>query len=129
MISSVLALFGASSRGQVEKAYYCTELTHLFEQLGEPPQDSQGLFFAIQSLLYGQPVIYFRVLEEGVSVDDYLFGLTMLRDPNWPLRDIRALFLPGVGSKEILEEGVKLCSDRHSLLLMSETDFYDFLTN
>lgn len=128
MASSVIALFGGAEKGAFETAYYCTGLEELFEQLGQPPEESFGLFFAVQSLLYGQPLIYFRVRQEGVTTNDYLFGLHMLQDPYFPIKEIDALFLPGVGSEEILDEGCKLCRARQSRLIVKECDFYDFLT-
>src|SRR5690242_16921748 len=110
---SVIALFGAAGRGELETAYYCKNLPQLFEHLGEPPEETKGLYFAVQSILYGHPLVYFRVRDEGHSVDDYLYGLALLKNPNYPLRDIQALFLPGVGSKELLDEAVKLSQIRH----------------
>ena len=51
MSDSFLALFGSAERGQLDTAYYCTELEQLFDLFGEPPKDTKGLFFAIQVIL------------------------------------------------------------------------------
>ncbi len=125
----VIALFGGAERGLLETAYYCDSLHTLFELLGEPPEDSQGLFFAVQTILYGNPLVYFRVREEGVSLSDYLLGLEMLSAPDFPIKDIRALFLPGVGSKSVVDEGLKVCRLRRSFFIVNENDFYDLLTD
>lgn len=128
MSTSVIALFGEAERGALEKAYYCKNLRELFEYLGEPPDETHGLFFAIQTLLFGRQVIYFRVREEGISVPDYQFGLHLLRDMNPALIRMQALFLPGCGSSELLDEGLLLCKEQRSLLIVREVDFYDYMT-
>lgn len=123
----VIALFGEAEKGHIETAYFCKNLEQLFELLGQPPEDTRGLFFAVQTLLYGKPLIYFRVREEGISIDDYLSGLHLLWEDAYSIIRLQALFLPGVGSKQLIEEGSKLCQARKSLLLMSEHDFFDYL--
>jgi hypothetical protein len=128
MTEPVVALFGAAQKGELKTAYYCKDVLQLFEHFGEPPEESEGLFFAIQALLYGKQLVYFRVREEGESVEDYLYGLDFLRDLHHPLIAIKALFLPGVASKELLEVSCKLCLSHQSLLIMNDRDFYDFLT-
>jgi len=129
MIASVIALFGEAEKGHLDTAYYCKNLEQLFEYLGEPPQDAKGLFFAIQSLLHGKPLVYFRVEEEGVSMRDYVYGMRLLKDPDFPIGPLNALYLPGVGSQELLEEGFSVCRQQKSLLIMDEADFYDYLTD
>src|SRR5438552_55416 len=127
MHTPVIALFGEAEKGQLEMAHYCRDLEQLFELLGEPPKETLGLFFAIQSLLYGQPLLYFRVREEGVSLKDYEYGLHLLHDDSFEPFHLQALFLPGVGSKDLIEEGWKLCKARRSVLIMNEKDLYDYL--
>lgn len=129
MTASVIALFGESQKGELETAYYCQSLGDLFESLGEPPSDTHGLFFAVQSLLFGQEVIYFRVREEGISLDDYQSGLSRLQRFSTSIIRLKALFLPGVGSREILDEGFTLCRKQKSLLIVREADFYDYMTD
>ena len=129
MIPSVIALFGEAQKGELETAYYCEDLEHLFEFLGEPPQETQGLYFAVQSLLYGRPCLYFRVQEEGLSVSDYYYGLHLLEDLPKHIPHLGALFLPGVGSKDLIQEGISICRHHRSLLLMNEKDFYDYMTD
>ena len=126
MIPSIIALFGEAKKGKIEVPYFCKDLVQLFTSLGQPPEDTHGLFFAVQTILYGWPIIYFRVREEGISYQDYAYGLHLLRD--YPSIKMKALFLPGVGSKELIEEGSDLCLARQSLLIIRSADFYDYLT-
>ncbi len=121
MNTSCIALFGEAEKGQLDTVYFCPSLTILFERLGEPPLDTRGLYFAVQTLLYRLPVLFFRVREEGVSVEDYFFGLRLLRN-----LDFRALFMPGATESMLIEEGTNLCLERKSLLIVSESDFYDY---
>src|SRR5690242_2169149 len=94
-----IALFGESEKGEFKKPYILHELPQLIDFLGNPPEGSVGLFFAIQSLLYKREIIYFRVEEEGFSRGDYMIGFKYLE----PLKQLHALALPGVGDIEILE--------------------------
>lgn len=126
MGTSVITLFGEAERGQIEVPYYCKDLIQLFDALGQPPEGASGLFFAVQTILHGWPVVYFRVDEEGVSYQEYVRGLRFLR--TCAFLDMKALFLPGVGSKELIEEGFDLCRVRQSLFIMRGADFYDYLT-
>ena len=128
MTASVIALFGEAEKGVMNTAYYCKSLRELFDYLGEPPSDTHGLFFAVQSILHGMPLIYFRVHEEGVSFDDYVVGMRQLRDCTTAFIRLQALFLPGVGSNNLIEEGLVLCRERKSLLIVTESDFYDYMT-
>jgi hypothetical protein len=125
MASSLIALFGEAEKGKLETFYYCSCLGELFDRLGEPPKDAQGLHFAVQSLLFGMPILYFRVREEGENPEDYFYGLHYLRK----FQPFSALFLPKVGSKELLDEGFELCREHQSLLIVTACDFYDFMTD
>lgn len=129
MNSSTIVLFGEAEKGDFETPHYCTDLESLFTLLGQPPEATQGLHFAVRSLLYGYHCIYFRVSEEGVSVPDYSFGLEFLHKSTLTQIAIRALGLPGIGDQDIIEESLMICKERDSLLLMDEKDFYDWLTD
>ena len=76
-----MAVFGEAEKGQFKKPYFLYDLPQLVDTFGNPPADSQGLFFAVQALLYQRELIFFRVEEEGFSTADYLFGLKYLEDP------------------------------------------------
>lgn len=118
-----IALFGEAEKGSREAIYTCRSLEELFERYGEPPEDTCGLYYAVQTILYGMQVLYFRVREEGVSFDDYFYGFTLLKKA-----PLEALFLPGVGFSSIIEQGLDLCREKDSLLIIREADFYDYMT-
>jgi hypothetical protein len=120
-----VALFGESEKGEFKKPYVLHELPQLVDFLGNPPQGSEGLFFAIQALLYKREVIYFRVEEEGFSLDDYMIGFKRLE----PLKRLHALCLPGVGDAEILEASQRLCEIHKSAIISTQKDLFDYLTS
>ncbi len=122
-----IVLFGEAQKGAFQTAYYCKSLEQLSDFLGEPPSnDSLGLQFAIQALLYNRGVVFFRVKEEGFSTNDYLFGLNFLNDKEL-FPKISALCLPGVGDYEIVEASTSVCKEHRSLLIVTERDLYDYL--
>ncbi len=127
-IRHTLALFGEAERGQYKKAHYLRELPQLVDLFGNPPEDSQGIFFAIQALLYQRDLIYFRVKEEGFSSADYFYGLKLLSSPD-SVAELKALCMPGVGCPEILAASQSVCERHKSILITSEKDLYDYLTS
>ena len=120
-----IALFGEAERGQFRKAYVLHELEELVDALGNPPEESQGIHFAVQALLYRRKLIYFRVEEEGFSMDDYFFGLKQLGK----IKTLHALCMPGMGTLEVMEASLRLCEKHKSVLLTSQGDLYDYLTS
>lgn len=127
-MTPTLVVFGEAEKGDLNTIHFCRSLEQLFNFFGQPPQDTAGLFYAIQAILYGNPLIYFRVQEEGLSTKDYLFGLHLLDNYASSL-NVSALFLPKVGEETIIEEGFHVCEVHHSLLIMNENDFYDYITS
>lgn len=127
MNAYTVALFGEAEKGEFKTAYYCHTLADLEEFFGHPPPHSKGLSFAVQSLLYDYPLIFFRVREEGYSISDYLNGLFLLQNHSLPL-SLCAIGIPGVGNGEIIAAAMPLCIAHHSILLSSESDLYDYLT-
>jgi len=125
---SVLALFGEAEKGQFHTPYVFHNLPQLVDLLGNPPSESQGLFLAIQALLYERELVYFRVQEEGFHKADYMAGFKHLENKN-KIKKIHALCLPGVGDKEILSAADIPCAIHQSLLIMNEKDLYDYLTS
>jgi hypothetical protein len=95
--------------------------------LGNPPEDSEGLFFAVQAILYERDLIFFRVAEEGFSEIDYFNGLNYLQDRK-KVAKVSALCLPGVGDPKILAATNSVCEVHKSLLITNQKDLYDFLT-
>lgn len=123
-----IALFGEAEKGAFRTAYYCHNLIQLADNFGEPPADSMGLEFAVQTLLFNRGLIFFRVHEEGFSIQDYLLGLRYLENKE-QIPNITAICLPGVGSHQIIEATTNVCNSHSSFLIVSERDLYDYLTN
>lgn len=121
-----IALFGEAERGAYRTAYFLNSLEQLERCAGNPPQNSRGLIYGVQALLYRCSLLFFRVQEEGFSVEDYLFGLQLLQEQQ-PAPHITALCIPGVGNHHIIEASVPLCKRHRAILIMNEPDLYDFL--
>lgn len=122
----VIALFGEAEKGSFHTPYSLKKLSQLVDFLGHPPVDSEGLFLAIQALLYEREIIYFRVGQEGFNKEEYLSGFKHLENK---IKKIHALCLPGVGDKDILDAADIPCAIHKSPLIMSQKDFYDYLTS
>jgi len=122
-----IALFGEAEKGQYSRAYFCQSLPQLVESCGNPPPHSRGIYYAVQALLYGCSVMFFRVKEEGFSRQDYLEGLHLLESQQL-VTPISAFCLPGVGNSTILEAVIPLCAVYHSVMITNEPDLYDYLT-
>lgn len=127
-MTSTVALFGESERGEYGRPHYLRSVEELAEKLGQPPADSIGLHFAIRTLLYKQNLLFFRVEEEGYSLEDYLLGFDLIRSKAVGPQPT-ALCLPGVGDAEIIDASSRICLLHRSLLLFTESDLYDYLTH
>lgn len=123
-----IALFGEAERGNRGVAYYCDSLPQLLEYFGNPPHESKGLHCAVQALLYNFSIIYFPVKEEGFSHGDYSNGFISL-EKDGHMVQVGALYLPGVGDKEIIGSVITLCERHSNLLITNEADFYDYLSS
>ena len=122
-----LALFGEAEKGSFRTPLLIHSLFQLSDTLGNPPEDSQGLLFAIQALLYRRSLVFFRVEQEGFSIEDYFAGFHLLKTKKISPK-IDALCLPGVGNKELLDAADPLCKTHKSFLVITEKDLYDYLT-
>ncbi len=122
-----IAMFGEAEKGKYRSAYFLKNLPQLVDNLGNPPPDSQGLHFAVQTLMYNRPLIFFRVEEEGYNSKDYIKGLQLLKKKNL-MPNISAICLPGVGDAEIIDTAIPICKSNNSILILSEPDLYDYLT-
>lgn len=126
-MAHLIALFGESQKGDFKKAHFCETLAQLSSQIGEPSSaESKGVYFAIQALLYSYEVLFFRVHEEGFSINDYIRGLSILSQNE--INSLAAIGLPGVGSHEILDATTPICQTHKSFLIVTEKDLYDYLT-
>lgn len=122
-----VALFGEAEKGEYQIPYFCQTLPQLVDCLGNPPPDTWGLFFAIQALLYHRNILFFRVREEGFSLQDYLQGVHLLENlKNEP--HIAAIAIPGVGDVQIINAIIPICVVYHSILMTTESDLFDYLT-
>lgn len=122
-----VALFGEAEKGSFQTAYYCENIHQLAEYLGNPPETSHGLHFAIQALYFGRPILFFRVQEEGFSFEDYLTGSRLLSAQN-QIQHIAAIGIPGVGDSQIFQLLEPVRSRYHSILLTTEADLFDYLS-
>lgn len=127
MQAYTVALFGEAEKGDYRKPSLCRTVNQLLEVFGNPPLHSRGIYYAIQALLYRHSLLFFRVREEGFSYEDYLLGLRLLQRQTL-VTAINAVCLPGVGNSEIIGAMVPVCELYHSLLIIDESDFYDYLT-
>lgn len=123
----IIALFGEAEKGDFSSGYLCKNLPELVDCCGNPPKGSRGLYLAVQALLYQRAILFFRVKEEGYSEQDYLRGLHLLEMQN-QLPHLEAIGIPGVGSGKIIEATTPVCQLYHSILLLGEADFFDYLT-
>jgi hypothetical protein len=124
-MKQVVALFGEAEKGAFKIPHILRKLPQLVDLLGNPPGESEGLYFAVQAILYNRELIYFRVAEEGFSRPDYFNGLKYLEDRE---KKVNAICLPGVGDPEILAASESVCHIHRSLLITNQKDLYDFLT-
>lgn len=127
-MKQVIALFGEAEKGAYKIPHVLCKLPQLVDLLGNPPGESEGLFFAVQAILYNREIIFFRVAEEGFSRIDYFNGLKFLSDRE-KVKKVNALCLPGVGDPEILSASEGICHLHKSFLITNQKDLYDFLTS
>jgi len=121
-----LFLFGAAEKGPLHTPCVCRSLAELHERYGNPPYESLGIDSAIQALFFHKELIFFRVEEEGLTQEEYLHGLSLLRSEE-TLKPISAVWMPGVGSNTLLSSGAAVCSACQAILILTDKDFYDYL--
>lgn len=121
-------LFGEAEKGPLCIPKVCKSVEELFVHFGQPPKESGGIFFAIQALYLGREVVYYRVKEEGYSFEDYFKGFMLLKEKQFG-EEFAAIFLPGVGSRAILDEATPISNELKSFLVINHSDFYDYLTD
>jgi hypothetical protein len=119
-------LFGEAERGEFCTPFLCRSLPQLADLFGNPPEESLGLMYAVQALLFERELIFFRVEEEGFSLGDYKRGIRLLENKSF---HVSAICMPGVGDAEIIGDVSSVCQLHRSVLITTERDFYDFMTN
>ena len=128
MARQTVALFGGAEKGEIGAPLSIKTLSALNEALGHPPNESRGIFFAIQFLMYEQDVLFFRVKEEGFSTKDYLQGMKHLQNKD-QTSQLTAVCLPGVGDARILDAAHPITEIHEALIVTTERDLYDYLTS
>ena len=126
--TNTIALFGEAERGACQHPYFCESLEQLLDLFGHPPPDSRGIEMAIQALLYHHSLIFFRVQEEGFSLEDYHKGLYILQHGHL-IPHLAALAIPGVGNPIIVQKSQEVCAFHKGILLFQENDLYDYLSD
>jgi hypothetical protein len=126
MNACTMAVFGEAEKGDFQRGYSCHTLPQLVDFLGNPPRNSLGLYFAVQALLFKRKIIFFRVKEEGYSLNDYLAGMHQLQSYQ-ELIHLEAVGIPGVGNTEIIQALNPICHRYHSILFITEMDFFDYM--
>lgn len=121
-------LFGEAERGEFCTPLLCKSLSQLAETFGNPPEESLGILYAVQALMFERELIFFRVKEEGFSISDYMRGIRLLENKE-TFHNLAAICMPGVGDAEIIDATNPICSLHHSLLITTERDLYDYLTH
>lgn len=121
-------LFGEAEKGDFCTPFICKSLPQLAETFGNPPEESLGLLYAVQALMFDRELIFFRVKEEGFSTPDYMRGIRILANKD-AFHNLSAICMPGVGDAEIIDATSPICSIYHSLLITTEKDLYDYLTH
>jgi hypothetical protein len=124
----IVALFGEAEKGAFKTAHSFRKLPHLYDLLGHPPAESEGLFFAVQALLYNREILFFRVMDEGYSRPEYFHGLKYLENRD-KVKKLDALCLPGVGDPGLLAASRATCELHRCILITTQKDLYDFLTS
>jgi hypothetical protein len=121
-------LFGEAEKGDFCTPLLCKSLPQLAETFGNPPEESLGIPYAVQALMFERELIFFRVKEEGFSVSDYMRGIKLLEKKE-TFHHLTAICMPNVGDAEIIEATSPICTIYHSLLITTEKDLYDYLTH
>lgn len=122
----MLFIFGESEKGVLCRPTLCNTIVDLFQNFGHPPEGANGLFCATQTVLMKKPCVFFRVKEEGYSLDDYLKGLDILKN-DWKGVTLQGIGIFGCSDKDVIEKTERLCLQRRSLILINQSDLFDIL--
>jgi len=120
-------LFGEAERGELCTPLRFSSLAELAEKLGNPPLESIGIDYAVQTLLCNHELIFYRVREEGFSLEDYKRGVKLLYNHGHKM-GLSAICIPGVGDRDLLDSLIPVCQKIKTLLILSERDLFDYLT-
>lgn len=123
-----IALFAQAQKGVFSRLITLHSLEKLHEVFGMPPENSKGMWYSIQFLMQNEMIYFYRVAEEGFSYNQYCQGLELLKHYHvqYPLK---AICMPGVGSRELIDKATQFCKDRSIIFLCTAEDFYDYATD
>lgn len=127
-MKQTVIMFGEAGQGEFHSLLHMESVCHLADCLGNPPEDSQGILFAVQALLCDRKLYFVRVEEEGYSKADYFQGMALLKNSSL-LASTAAIGLPGVGDSEIIDAATDICKPHSSILITSQQDLFDYLTS
>lgn len=120
-------LFGEAEKGAFCTPHFLQSLPQLAATFGNPPEQSDGIYYAVQALLLEKELVYYRVKEEGFSVKDYMQGIKWLEEQS-AFTPLAAICMPGVGDPHIINATTKICTAQQALLITTEKDLYDYLS-
>lgn len=124
---STIFLFGAAEKGSLRIPIYLDCLEALLDIYGQSLESCDGLYYAIQILLFNKNLIYYRVEEEGESIDDYRLGISLLKRKSFT-QNLTAICMPSVSDSDLIQDILSVCYMHQSLLIINEKDLYDYLT-
>jgi len=125
-MKKTIAIFGESEKGRFHYPYMCSTLIQLSDFLGNSLQDSSGITLAVQAIMYERDIIFFRVQEEGYSIEDYMAGFECLLTNN-KIKNLAAIYLPKVSDHQIIESTDRICNKFKSILVTTKKDLFDYL--
>lgn len=122
----MIACFGQTSKGRFGQPYYLKNAKSILSILGKVPEDTLGMPFALEMLKAHKDILFFRVAEEGLSLDDYLRGLQFLKK-NCIQKRLLGIYLSGCFDKEVVSLAVRICNWHKSILLATQKEMIDYL--
>jgi hypothetical protein len=60
-----IALFGEAEKGDFRYGVLCRNLAEVSTVFGEPPEESLGIFLAVEALLHQQDVLFLECMKRG----------------------------------------------------------------
>lgn len=127
MTKETLFIFGEAEKGPYCTPIFCSCMKELFDLLGNCPSDTEGLHYAVQTVLFNRYLIYFRVEEEGFSFQDYFKGFKFLGTKRGEI-SLSGIGIPGVGNHDVISAALPICRLYESPLILTQKDLYDYLT-
>lgn len=128
MKQSKVAIFGECTEGRQDEWILLKNLPEVADILGNPTESGLGVHMTIQTILFDHFAFFYKISEEGFSKTEYAKGLKFLEHIPCDYT-LSAIALPGVGDNQILAEAKHLCDLHKCLLILTEKDLYDAITD